>query len=117
MLSQVKCTSCSEVHPKLISMNKFVSGVPLTCKPPFIIMSKEERPISGASKGTANFVWRCGTCKRESSAKFDPKFAPQPYTADSNGQFAPLLTVECRGLEFIEFDPRVRLVTRRNQPP
>ena len=43
--------------------------------------------------------------KRESSAKFDLA-KPTPYNAE-NGQFAPLVKVECRGLEFIGFDPRV----------
>ncbi len=43
--------------------------------------------------------------KRESSAKFEAT-KPLPYT-DENGQFAPLLTIECRGLEFVDFDPRV----------
>jgi len=42
-------------------------------------------------------------CKRESSAKFDPA-QNHPYS-DENGQFAPLLVIECRGLEFVGFDP------------
>ncbi|KAF7339541.1 hypothetical protein MSAN_02168600 [Mycena sanguinolenta] len=41
--------------------------------------------------------------KRESSAKFEGPV--QPYTAE-NAQFGPLLVVECRGLEFIDFEPR-----------
>jgi len=52
----------------------------------------------------ASIVWRCGSCRRESSAKFDP-CPPQPYIVE-NRQFAPLLVVECRGLEFVGFDPR-----------
>ncbi len=43
--------------------------------------------------------------KRESSAKFDPS-PPTPYSAE-NAQFAPLLKIECRGLEFVGFDPSV----------
>ncbi|EPT04023.1 hypothetical protein FOMPIDRAFT_1028349 [Fomitopsis schrenkii] len=86
---QVKCTSCNEVHPKLVSIN-----------------SVEEREVSSGKGSTAHFVWRCGLCKRESSAKFDPGFKPQPYSADANGQFASFLTVDCRGLEFVGFDPR-----------
>jgi Eukaryotic protein of unknown function (DUF866) len=73
-------------------------------------------------KGSAHFVWRCGLCtqsfnvpltvfdlylgKRESSAKFEPT-AMTPYTS-ANAQFEPLLVIECRGLEFTDFDPRVR---------
>ena len=44
--------------------------------------------------------------KRESSAKFEST-AITPYTSQ-NAQFEPLLVIECRGLEFIGFDPRVR---------
>jgi Eukaryotic protein of unknown function (DUF866) len=47
-----------------------------------------------------------GLGRRESSAKFDPS-PPQPYT-DENRQFAPLLIIECRGLEFVGFDPQVK---------
>ena len=62
-----------------------------------------------AGKGsTAHFVWRCGLCKRESSAKFEPNEKPKPYTVDANGQFAPFIALDCRGLEFIGFDPKVR---------
>ena len=43
--------------------------------------------------------------KRESSAKFES--AITPYTSQ-NAQFEPLLVIECRGLEFTDFDPRVR---------
>ena len=49
-----------------------------------------------------------GLCKRESSAKFEPNEKPKPYSAEANGQFAPFLTVDCRGLEFVGFDPKVR---------
>ncbi|KAI0961887.1 hypothetical protein AcV7_000871 [Taiwanofungus camphoratus] len=86
---QVKCTSCNEVHPKFVSLNRL-----------------EEREVSTGKGNTAHFVWRCGLCKRESSAKFDSGSITQPYSADANGQFAPLLTIDCRGLEFVGFDPR-----------
>lgn len=66
--------------------------------------------MTGGKGSTAHFVWRCGTCKRESSAKFDKSFAPKPYTAEANGQFAPLVVIECRGLEFVGFDPKVCLI-------
>ncbi|TFY64048.1 hypothetical protein EVJ58_g2882 [Rhodofomes roseus] len=68
--------------------------------------SVEEHQVTSGKGNTAHFVWRCGLCKRESSAKFDPGFKPQPYSADANGQLAPFLTIDCRGLEFIGFDPR-----------
>lgn len=71
---------------------------------------QEERDVSGGKGSTAHFVWRCGLCKRESSAKFEPGEKPKPYSADANGQFLPFLTLDCRGLEFIGFDPRVRYI-------
>ncbi|KIK70892.1 hypothetical protein GYMLUDRAFT_210499 [Collybiopsis luxurians FD-317 M1] len=85
---QVKCTSCNEIHPKYVSMNR-----------------QEEFEVAGGKGAKAHFVWRCGLCKRESSAKFDLTSPPQPYNAE-NGQFAPFVKLECRGLEFINFDPR-----------
>jgi hypothetical protein len=42
---QISCTSCREEHPN-----------------PVTISLHDEAEISG-SKGTANFVWRCGNCK------------------------------------------------------
>ncbi|KII93877.1 hypothetical protein PLICRDRAFT_36098 [Plicaturopsis crispa FD-325 SS-3] len=85
---QVKCNSCHEVHPKFVALNRL-----------------EERDLYGSKGATAHFVWRCGMCKRESSAKFETASPPQPYAAE-NGQYGPLVTIECRGLEFVGFDPR-----------
>ena len=73
---------------------------------------QEERELTAGKGSTAHFVWRCGLCKRESSAKFEPNEKPKPYTAEANGQFAPFLTVDCRGLEFVGFDPKVRTYAR-----
>jgi len=84
---QVKCTSCNETHPKFVSLNRV-----------------DKFEVMGGKGSTANFVWKCGLCKRESSAKFETT-APKPYTSE-NAQFQPLLVIECRGLEFIGFDPK-----------
>jgi len=87
---QVKCNSCHETHPKFVSMNR-----------------QEEREVSGGKGASAHFVWRCGLCKRESSAKFELAAPLRPYEADANGQFAPTgIILDCRGLEFVGFDPR-----------
>ncbi|KAK2461991.1 hypothetical protein APHAL10511_006454 [Amanita phalloides] len=64
----------------------------------------EEYEVSGGKHATAHFVWRCGLCKRESSAKFESS-PVVPYSSET-GQFEPLLVVECRGLELIGFDPK-----------
>lgn len=68
---------------------------------------QEEREIPGTKAATAHLVWRCGFCQRESSAKFDSSYAVRPYSSDVDGKFGPLLVIECRGLEFTNFDPRV----------
>ena len=75
--------------------------VPLT-------LQQEEYDVSGSKGAAAHFVWRCSLCKRVHSARFEDKSATIPYTADSNGQFAPFVTLDCRGLEFIGFEPSVR---------
>ncbi|KAJ7092635.1 hypothetical protein C8R44DRAFT_816182 [Mycena epipterygia] len=84
----VKCNSCHEIHPKVVSLNR-----------------NESFELPGSKGNTANFVWRCGMCKRESSAKFEDSYPVKPYNAE-NAQFGPLLQIECRGLEFVDFDPR-----------
>jgi len=56
---------------------------------------------------TANFVWKCGNCKRESSAKFEAtsSLAYRAEHSDSH-DFAPLAILDCRGLEFTGFHPQ-----------
>ncbi|KIM66275.1 hypothetical protein SCLCIDRAFT_1211512 [Scleroderma citrinum Foug A] len=84
---KVTCTSCHETHPKYVGLNR-----------------QDEREISGSKHATAHLVWRCGNCKRESSAKFDNAVPVRSYS--DSGNFAELLVIECRGLEFSDFDPR-----------
>jgi hypothetical protein len=68
-----------------------------------IAFFQETRNISN-SRGSAHLVWRCGNCKKESSASFVAE-PSKPYSSESNGQFATLLKMECRGLEFTDFAP------------
>ena len=59
---KVQCTSCREIHPNWISVNRYVCiYVPLYS----IVKAediKEQNEVSG-SKGEASFVWRCKSCK------------------------------------------------------
>ncbi|KAF8418078.1 hypothetical protein EV426DRAFT_348593 [Tirmania nivea] len=80
---KVECTSCREVHPNWVGVNRF-----------------ESNNLSG-SKGDANFVWKCKNCRRESSASI--KSGPTPYIAQSPPKPQNLLTIECRGCEFTHF--------------
>ncbi|KAI9651419.1 MAG: hypothetical protein M1829_003020 [Trizodia sp. TS-e1964] len=80
---KVQCTSCREIHPNWVNVSRF-----------------ESNEISG-SKGEANFVWRCKSCKRESSASI--KTSPAPYVHDSPPKRQNIIEIDCRGLEFTEF--------------
>jgi len=86
----VKCTSCNEVHPKPVSINRL-----------------DSRSLGKGS--SANFVWRCGNCKREASANVNAPTASAllTYTLESSSanQFSTLAILDCRGLEFTHFHP------------
>jgi hypothetical protein len=42
---KVQCTSCREIHPNFVTVNRF------------------EMNEQSGSKGEANFVWKCKNCK------------------------------------------------------
>ncbi|KAI9866854.1 MAG: hypothetical protein M1813_000796 [Trichoglossum hirsutum] len=86
---KVQCTSCRETHPNW-----------------------ESNELSG-SRGEANFVWRCKTCKRESSATI--KAPPTPYAQASPPKRQKIIEFDCRGLEFTEFKADVRNFQRPYQ--
>ncbi|KAJ2709202.1 hypothetical protein H4R19_004372 [Coemansia spiralis] len=83
---KTRCGSCSEVTANFVTINRV-----------------ETSPISG-SRGDANLVMRCKFCKREASASIVGK--PAEYMAADSGQFVTVLSLECRGLEPVEFEPR-----------
>jgi hypothetical protein len=84
---KVKCTSCNEVHSKHVTVNG---------------TDKTELP---GSRGESNFVWKCSFCSKVSSANVELNTI-QPYMADDSGQFKQLVVFECRGCEFVGFEPR-----------
>jgi len=79
---QVKCSNCGEVHDKYVTVN-----------------SEESTQITG-SRGAANLVIRCKFCKRENSIDIimDSKL---PFTSALSGKFSPLITFDCRGIDFV----------------
>lgn len=91
---KVKCTSCNEIHSSEVTLSP-----------------TDNNEISG-SRGSANFVWKCGFCKRESVGSLEPKSLGK-YMADDAGNWKSLAVFECRGLEFVEFVPTVR--SRRSE--
>lgn len=82
---KVQCTSCREVHPNWVSVSRY-----------------ESNEVAG-SKGEANFVWRCKSCKRESTATI--KNPPRAYLQWSPPRRQHIIEFDCRGLEFTQFKP------------
>jgi len=82
---KVVCSSCREPNPSYVGLNRF-----------------EEHDLS-SSRGTANFVWRCKNCKRESSATL--KGEPASYQITSPPQAQKIIEFDCRGCEFTDFRP------------
>ncbi|RAQ99712.1 DUF866-domain-containing protein [Stemphylium lycopersici] len=72
---KVQCTSCREVHPNHVTVNRF------------------EMNEQSGSKGEANF--------REHSANI--KAAPASYPQSDPPKKINILEFDCRGLEFVEF--------------
>lgn len=48
-------------------------------------------------------MWRCKNCKREHSANIID--SPKSYPQQSPPKPQNILTIDCRGLEFVEFKP------------
>jgi len=61
---KVKCTSCHEVHPNRVGINRFVSHeISWTCHVNAILTVDQESNKLSGSKGDANFVWKCKHCR------------------------------------------------------
>ncbi|CCU82291.1 DUF866 domain-containing protein/DUF866 domain-containing protein [Blumeria hordei DH14] len=82
---KVQCSSCRDVHSNAVNISRF-----------------EANQMSG-SRGEANFVWKCKSCKRESSATI--LAPPIAYQQGSPPQRQKVLEFDCRGLELVEFIP------------
>ncbi|CAH8864215.1 unnamed protein product [Trichobilharzia szidati] len=85
---KAKCGSCGEVT------NDYV-----------YLCSLERTPLHD-SRGDANLVIRCKFCSRVSNADLVPGSIAS-YQCEDSGQFKTIAKFDCRGLEFIEFSPRV----------
>ncbi|KAF9093192.1 hypothetical protein BGX23_003548 [Mortierella sp. AD031] len=83
---KVQCTKCREVDSNVITMNAI------------------DKAEMGSGRGEANLVMKCKFCKCESSADIVSK--PVAYEIENNDKFATIVTVECRGLELVGFEPR-----------
>ncbi|XP_068648738.1 uncharacterized protein [Aristolochia californica] len=83
---KLKCNNCGEVSEKE------------TC-----ISLSDTVPLPNG-RGTANLVRKCKFCGREGTLLMIPgKGRPLTDTLSDQGQFAPLMLFECRGLEPIDY--------------
>ncbi|CAO3565560.1 unnamed protein product [Mortierella alpina] len=83
---KVQCTKCREIDSNLITFNAI------------------DKAEMGSGRGESNLVMRCKFCKCEISADFASK--PVAYSIENNDRFATIVTIECRGLELVGFEPR-----------
>jgi hypothetical protein len=82
---KIQCNSCREVHGNEVNINQY-----------------EQHSIQG-SRGEANFVFRCKNCKRESSASVQT--SKKRYMVEDSGKDVTMLTIDPRGIDFVEFIP------------
>ncbi|VDI65263.1 CXXC motif containing zinc binding protein-like [Mytilus galloprovincialis] len=68
----------------------------------------ENSPLKGG-RGHASLVIKCKLCSRENSIDI-LKDTIKPYTADDSGHLKTMVVFDCRGVEPIEFSPRVGFV-------
>ncbi|RKF74737.1 UPF0587 protein C2D10.03c [Golovinomyces cichoracearum] len=96
----VQCSSCRQVHPKKLNISRFV---PIK-RVAFLVsdLQKESNAIKG-SRGDANLVWKCKSCKREASATIIAP--PTAYQQESPATRKKIIEIDCRGLDIIEFSP------------
>ncbi|KAF9980748.1 hypothetical protein BGZ75_008025 [Mortierella antarctica] len=83
---KVQCTKCRDIDSNFITFNAI------------------DKAEMGSGRGEANLVMRCKFCKCEISADFASK--PVTYDIENNDKFATIVTIECRGLELVGFEPR-----------
>ncbi|KAI8926889.1 hypothetical protein BC831DRAFT_454810 [Entophlyctis helioformis] len=81
-----ECTSCHEKHDSQVSVN-----------------ARDQVEVPGG-RGSANLNMRCKFCKRDGNVSLDMATL-KPYPADKSGKMAPLLKLECRGWEPVEWIP------------
>ncbi|GJJ68255.1 hypothetical protein EMPS_00601 [Entomortierella parvispora] len=83
---KIQCTKCREIDSNHITFNAI------------------DKAEMGSGRGEANLVMKCKFCKCESSADFASK--PVAYDIENSGKFQTIVTIECRGLELVDFAPR-----------
>lgn len=88
---KLKCLSCGEETPDFVFMDLLQS-----------------QPLKGG-RGQASLVIKCKLCSRENSIDII-KDSISKYTIDDSQSFKTLVAFDCRGVEPIDFSPRVGFV-------
>ncbi|KAG0244909.1 hypothetical protein BGW41_005508 [Actinomortierella wolfii] len=83
---KVECSGCREVDDNWITLNA---------------IDKFEQ---SSGRGEANLVMKCKFCKKENSCDILSK--PVAYTIENSGKFVNMLTMDCRGMEPVNFEAR-----------
>ncbi|XP_072028725.1 CXXC motif containing zinc binding protein-like [Amphiura filiformis] len=85
---KIKCSNCGEVteHWNYVTL-------------------EESHAIKG-SRGNASMVSKCKFCSRESSMDIISDTI-QPYNAEDGERFKTVIVFECRGIEPVDFSPRI----------
>jgi hypothetical protein len=85
---KVQCGSCREIHPNFVNVNRFVSrrdeSEILALK-----IEQEANEMQG-SRGEANFVWKCKSCKVSSNSYMDNLHGLIIFNRDHLRQLLPL---------------------------
>lgn len=70
------------------------------------VVVNEVLEVSG-SRGEANLVEKCKLCSRVNTVAIVSDSIGKYNAADHNEEWQPLIQLDCRGLEPIDFDPRM----------
>ncbi|KAI8821442.1 uncharacterized protein EV422DRAFT_42632 [Fimicolochytrium jonesii] len=79
-----KCLKCQEDHKG------------------FVVVNASEEVEQANTRGVANLVMKCKSCKNEGTANILVETL-KPYQLQSSGKFAPIIQIESRGLEPVDF--------------
>jgi len=72
----------------------------------FVYCSLSESSSLSSGRGEASLVLKCKLCKRENSIDI-LKDSLSPYLEDDVPKFKTIVTFDCRGVEPVDFSPRV----------
>lgn len=73
----------------------------------------ENSPLKGG-RGHASLVIKCKLCSRENSIDI-LKDTIKPYMAEHSGQLETVVVFDCRGVEPVDFSPRVGYVAEGSE--